>query len=88
MTTFNELEHQRRSAAWNKATIIPKFDQSVWRWDPFGTPIRWLDHGNRDSEHGWEIDHIVPLSKGGGDDLNNLQALHWRNNVKNSDRVF
>ena len=28
------------------------------------------------------IDHITPLSAGGGDELHNLQAAHWRCNTK------
>ena len=88
MTTQYDLDHQRKIAAWNRATIIPNFDQNVWRWDSFGTPIRWTDHGNRDAEHGWEIDHIHPLSKGVADHFDNLQALHWRNNTAKSNHVL
>ena len=29
---------------------------------------------------GWEIDHSVPLKKGGTNTLRNLQPLHWLNN--------
>jgi len=79
-----DVQHLRKSVAWNRATIIPNYDCNVWRRDRFGTPMKWSDHGNRDSKHGWEIDHVRPLSKGGVDEHSNLQALHWRNNCAKS----
>lgn len=30
--------------------------------------------------HGWEIEHINPVSNGGNDNLENLQALYCRIN--------
>jgi 5-methylcytosine-specific restriction endonuclease McrA len=87
MTTQLDIQHQRKSAAWNHATKIPNFDHNVWRWDAYGRPIKWSDHGDRKSEHGWEMDHVIPLSKGGSDHIDNLQALHWEHNVAKSDKV-
>ena len=41
--------------------------------------------GNRDSKHGWEIDHINPVSNGGTDNIDNLQPLYWKNNADKGD---
>ena len=36
---------------------------------------------------GWEIDHIKPVSKGGTDNLSNLQPLYWENNRSKGDKL-
>ena len=36
-----------------------------------------LKSGPRGDERGPSIDHIVPRSQGGGDDLANLRLAHW-----------
>jgi 5-methylcytosine-specific restriction endonuclease McrA len=47
--------------------------------------MKFDDYGITDSKHGWEVDHIIPVSKGGTDDLSNLQPLQWDNNRKKGD---
>jgi hypothetical protein len=35
--------------------------------------------------YGWEIDHVLPLSRGGDSDLRNLRPMQWENNRKKAD---
>src|SRR5690606_3321455 len=41
---------------------------------------------NKYYNFGWEIDHILPLSRGGTDDNNNLEPMHWTNNREKADK--
>lgn len=66
---------------WNKGTTIEGYPPNMWRRDAYGNAIRYTDYGNRDSDYGWEMDHIVPASLGGSDDPSNLRPLHWRSNA-------
>lgn len=66
-------------AVWRKAHPLPTWDPAEHRVDVCGAPIRREAYGTND-ELGWEIDHIIPVSRGGDDQLSNLQPLQWRNN--------
>ena len=46
---------------------------------------RCRECGATNKETTLEIDHIVPVSKGGTDSSRNLQALQWEENRKKSD---
>lgn len=69
-------------AVWEKAQ--KEFGFYFYRKDACATIISRHDYGKR-TKYGWEIDHIIPVAKGGTDDLENLQPLHWENNVAKGD---
>lgn len=70
---------------WKKATIVQNNESTKFRKDQCGAWIARNQYGNRDSDYGWEIDHITPISKEGKDILSNLRPLHWENNLSKSD---
>ncbi len=59
-----------------------EIDKHRWRKDECGAWIGRQDYGNRDSEYGWEVDHLSP---GGTDQVSNLMPLQWQNNIDKSD---
>ena len=70
---------------WEKAGIAMGYDPELIRKDCLGSIIKKHAYGDTSTPFGWEIDHIVPVSKGGADFIGNLQPLQWKNNRKKSD---
>ena len=83
----NAWTEETKLAVWKKSQEIPSHISHIVRRDKCGTVIKWAEHGNRDSENGWEIDHINPVSNKGEDDIDNLQPLNWKNNADKSDKL-
>lgn len=82
----NAFTDVQKKAVWNKGTAVPGHDSDKKRKDICGAWIHWDQHGaTTENGFGWEIDHIKPVSQGGGDELNNLQPLQWQNNRKKGD---
>lgn len=72
------LSEEKVQKVWEKAETVDGNDPNVWRKDQCGGWIGRNLYGNRESEYGWEVDHINPQ---GGDDLSNLRPLQWKNNL-------
>ena len=73
---------------WNKAPIVDKCDSL--RYDSCKAIMEWDKYGNRMSDYGWEIDHIVSkqlLDKNWVpeyliDHIDNLRLMHYKNNIR------
>jgi HNH endonuclease len=82
---FSTASESLKLKVWSKGRPIPNCDPGIWRWDMCGKLMRYSEHGNTDSDRGWEIDYIFPRAKGGTDEVDNLQPLNWRTNRRKSD---
>lgn len=82
----SSFSEETKLAVWNKAQIVTGTDSTKRRKDRCGAWINWDQHGNTaENGNGWEIDHIKPVAKDGGDELSNLQPLQWQNNRRKAD---
>ena len=82
---FTEKQIQQ---IWNKAIIITDFDSTIYRKDSCGAWIIRSHYGERDSEYGWEIDHLISKKHGGNDEISNLRPLQWQNKSNKSGDVL
>jgi 5-methylcytosine-specific restriction endonuclease McrA len=82
---FKGTDEATKLKVWATGKPIQGYDEKVWRHDTCGKVMKYSEHGNTDSEHGWEIDHIKPSAKGGPNTWDNLQALNWNVNRSKSD---
>lgn len=81
MATFSQ---KTIDAVWEKGQFVRGKDTDKYRKDQCGALIYKASYGLQ-TEMGWQIDHIKPVSRGGTDHLNNLQPLHWENNQGKGD---
>jgi 5-methylcytosine-specific restriction endonuclease McrA len=81
MATFDEYIIEQ---VWQKASKVQNNAPNIYRKDYAGAWIRRDQYGKQ-TEYGWEIDHLNPVSNGGSDDLSNLFPLQWKNNLSKSD---
>ncbi len=78
---------------WSTLRVISKetwpyskfeMDPNEYRFDDHGAIIKWSEYG-KETDFGWTLDHMFPKSKGGDDNILNLQVLHWKNNKEKGD---
>jgi len=74
----------RIDEVWGRAATIRGKDPSLYRRDVAGNILYKPSYGS-DTEMGWEIDHIKPVSRGGSDNLRNLQVLQVATNQSKGD---
>lgn len=89
-----DFTEAQKIAFWGKASIVDGEDPNRVRRDASGAIIHYSDYKNRNSDYGWEIDHIYPIAilevAGVPEELinnsRNLRPMNWKNNVsKGSD---
>ena len=77
-------DENTKRQVWAKGRVVGSNDPSVWRQDECGAWICYTHHGNRNSQYGWEIDHITSVDHGDSDSISNLRPLQWQNNLSKS----
>ena len=78
-------DEEKKEYGWNHAQIVDGYDKDTIRKDACGAWIFKEHYGLKDSEFGWEVDHVFPVILGGDDFEQNLRALHWKNNESKGD---
>lgn len=83
-TTYGSSKAKQN--VWNKAKPIKGKNPKVYRQDPYGNTMCYNSYGQY-TPMGWQLDHIKPQSKGGSNDIRNLQALTSKMNNKKSNSL-
>ncbi len=76
----------QQDAVWDKAKKVPGKDPEQYRQDPYGNVMNRGAYG-KNTNQGWEVDHIKPSAKGGSDVIRNLQALNTAVNRSKGDSL-
>jgi len=74
-------------AVWSKAVILTGKNPSMYRLDVMGKLIKRNKLNAIGCKYAWNIDHIIPRSRGGSDDITNLQPLNRADNIRFSNKL-
>ena len=66
---------------WAKGQVVGSNNPDEYRKDECGAWMYFSHYSNRNSQYGWEIDHIKFVDHVASKDLNNLRPLQWQNNI-------
>ena len=89
-----EYTEEQKREYWERASSVDGEDPQQVRRDASGAIIHYSKYKDRNSDYGWEIDHIYPKSlleeakvpEKLINDPRNLRPMNWKNNVsKGSD---
>ena len=67
------------SDVWAKGQVAGSNNPGEYRKDECGAWMYFSHYSNRNSQYGWEIDHITFVDHVASSDLNNLRPLQWQN---------
>jgi hypothetical protein len=56
---YENASEDLKRRVWEKAGVIDNVDPDLIRSDPFGLSICYSEHGNRNSDMGWEMVYIT-----------------------------
>jgi len=79
-----DFSNKQIQEVWEKATVVENYDSSKFRKDLAGAWIVKNDYG-KETQFGWQVDHVYPSSKGGDENPINLRPMQWENNQSKGD---
>jgi len=78
------LPKEKIMKVWEKSTKVKGYNPDMWRKDFAGAWMRRIDYGQH-TMYGWTVNRLCPASQGGSTDIENLNAMHWKNELSKAD---
>ena len=77
---------ERVQEVWDKGRPIPHKNSDLYRRDSMGNELYRYAYGKH-GDMSWQVDHKVPVAKGGSDNLRNLQPPQSDANAEKGDKL-